>query len=137
MQASFWSWFLPALSPISETELQIYASTLPPPQSRQIANSCKSNTRILFLVATLFLFLVILAGCTGSIVPPPEAKESPTSPQLVQTESQVTAAESPDNELAAVVTAEATALFKQSLFLEAEEQFLNALGSGIQTTFQL
>ena len=130
MQAIFWSWFLPALSPISETELQIYASILPPPQSRQIANSCKDSARILFLVATLFIFLLILAGCTGSIVPPPKAEELPPSSQLAQTESQVTTSDSPDIELAAVLTAEATALFKQTLLLKAEEEFLNALEAG-------
>ncbi len=99
----------------------------PPPQPHQIANSCKGNARILFPCATLFIVLLILAGCTGFIVPPPEAGESPGSSQLVQTESQVTASESPDSELAAALTAEAMALFKQSLFLEAEEEFLKAL----------
>ncbi len=99
----------------------------PPPQPHQIANSCKGNARILFPCATLFIVLLILAGCTGFIVPPPEAGESPGSSQLVQTESQVTASESPDSELAVALTAEATALFRQSLFLEAEEVFLKAL----------
>ena len=51
----------------------------------------------------------------------------PSSPQLVQTESEVKASESPDNELAAALTAEATALFEQSLFLDAEKEFLDAL----------
>ena len=45
----------------------------------------------------------------------------------MQNESQVTTSESLDIELASVLTAEATALFKQSLFLEAEEKFLDAL----------
>ena len=45
----------------------------------------------------------------------------------MQNESQVTTSESLDIELASVHTAEATALFKQSLFLEAEEKFLDAL----------
>ncbi len=81
----------------------------------------------IFPVATLFIVLLILAGCTGFIVPPPETEEIPTSSQLVQNESQVTTSESLDIELASVLTAEATALFKQSLFLEAEEKFLDAL----------
>ena len=96
-------------------------------QPHQIPNSRTGNVRFLFPVATLFLFLLILAGCTGFVVPPPEAEEIPSSGQLVQNESQVTASESPDNELAVALTAEATALFKQSLFLAAEEKYLNAL----------
>ena len=92
-----------------------------------MAISDTGYARILFPGATLFIFLLILAGCTGFIVPPPEAEEIPPSSQLVQNESQVTASESPDNKFAAGLTAEATALFKQSLFLEAEEKFLNAL----------
>ena len=92
-----------------------------------MAISGTGYARILFPGATLFIFLLILAGCTGFIVPPPEAEEIPPSSQLVQNESQVTASESPDNEFAAALTTEATALFKQSLFLEAEEKFLNAL----------
>ena len=96
----------------------------------RFANSCTGKTRILFLIATLFIFLFILAGCTGFIVPPPESEESPSSSSVVQNESQVTASEYPDNELGAALTAEATALFKQSLFLEAEEEFLNVLEAG-------
>ena len=96
-------------------------------QPHQIPNSYTGNVRILFPVATLFIFLLILAGCTGFVVPPPEAEEIPSSGQMVQNDSQVTVSEPPDNELAVALTAEATALFKQSLFLEAEEKFLNAL----------
>ena len=92
-----------------------------------MAISGTGYARILFPGATLFIFLLILAGCTGFIVPPPEAEEISLSSQLVQNEFQVTASESPDNEFAAALTTEATALFKQSLFLEAEEKFLNAL----------
>ena len=99
----------------------------PPPQPQQIATSCKGNARLLFFVATPFIFLLILSGCTGSIVPPSKAEESPPSSRLAQTESQVTTSESPDNELAAAPTAEATALFKQTLLLKAEEEFPNAL----------
>ena len=99
----------------------------PPLNPHRFANSCTGKIRILFPVATLFILLLILAGCTGFIVPPPVTEEIPTSSQLVQNESQVTTSESLDIELANVLTAEATALFKQSLFLEAEEKFLDAL----------
>lgn len=103
---------------------------LPPHlQPRQIACSCTGNSDFLFPVATLFVLLLILAGCSGFIVPPPEAEETPPSSQLLQIESPVTSSESPENELAAALTAEATTLFKQSLFLQAEEKYLNAIGA--------
>ena len=72
----------------------------PPPQPQQISNLCKGNARLLFFVATPFIFLLILSGCTGSIAPPAEAEERPPSSQLAQTESQVAASASPDIELA-------------------------------------
>ena len=60
-------------------------------------------------------------------MPAPEAEKTPLSSQGLQDESQVTTSEAPDSELAAALTAEATALFTQSLFQEAEEKFLSAL----------
>ena len=56
-----------------------------------------------------------------------EAEKTPLSSQGLQDESQVTTSEPPDSELAAALTAEATALFTRSLFQEAEENFLSAL----------
>ena len=56
-----------------------------------------------------------------------EAEKTPLSSQGLQDESQVTTSEPPDSELAAALTAEATALFTRSLFQEAEEKFLSAL----------
>lgn len=82
-------------------------------QPHQIPNSYTGNARILFPVATLFIFLLILAGCTGFVVPPPEAEEIPSSGQMVQNDSQVTASEPPDNELALALTAEATAFLRR------------------------
>ena len=101
----------------------------PPLQPRQSDCSYTDNAGILFPVAIFFILLLILAGCSGFIVPPPEAEETPPSSQLLQKESPVTSSESPENELAAALTAEATTLFKQSLFFQAEEKYLNAIGA--------
>ena len=62
----------------------------PPLQPQHVANSCIGNSRILFHFATLFIFLLILAGCTGLIVPSTESKEIPSSSDhLIQNEFQV------------------------------------------------
>ena len=80
-------------------------------QSHQIPNSRTGNVRSLFPVATFFLFLLILAGCTGFADPLPEAEEIAFPGQLAQIESQATVSEPPDNALAAAHPAESTARF--------------------------
>ena len=95
---------------------------------RQLANSCSGMAKILFPIAIPLIFLLIPAGCCYSCaMPAPEAEKTPLSSQGLQDESQVTTSEPPDSELAAALTAEATALFTRSLFQEAEEKFLSAL----------
>ena len=95
---------------------------------RQLANSCSRMAKILFPISIPLIFLLIPAGCCYSCsMPAPEAEKTPLSSQGLQDESQITTSESPDSELAAALTAEATALFTQSLFQEAEEKFLSAL----------
>lgn len=96
---------------------------------RQLVSSFFGIARILFPVAIPLILLLIPAGCCYSCaIPPPGTEKMLLSSPWAQNESQVTpAAESPDSELAAAFTAEATALFRGSLFLEAEEKFLNAL----------
>lgn len=73
------------------------------------------------------ILLLSLAGCSGFIVPPPEAEERSPSSLSEQDDSEVSESVSPENKLASALSAEATALFKQSLLPEAEEKFLNAL----------
>ncbi len=63
----------------------------------------------------LLLFSLILSGCTGFIVPAPDIAAAQ--------------AEEVDANQAAALTAEATALFRQSLFPEAEEKFREALAA--------
>lgn len=99
----------------------------PPLQPTQSANSFTGNAGIFFPFAAFFALLLSLAGCSGFVVPPPEVGETPPSSQLLQDKTQVAESESPENELAVVLTVEARALFKQSLFPEAEEKFLQAL----------
>ena len=71
-------------------------------------------------VGILLLFALILSGCTGFVVPSPEGATAV---------SDVAMAGVADPEKAAALTAEATALFKQSLFPEAERKFLEALAA--------